>query len=73
MWFDIERAVSEAQLPEETVESILVKTRIEFPNDEMMYELHVIRALQAEQRQRMGPDAWRQRRVARRSHPSSQY
>lgn len=65
MNFDIERAIAEAQLPKEVVESILSETRAKFPDDENMYELHVIRALQAEECERMGPEEWRKRLVAR--------
>ena len=67
-WFDIERTIEETKLPEEMVQSILKEVREEFPDDDMMYELHVIRALQAELRQRLGDDAWREQVMARTEH-----
>ena len=70
MYFDIERAIAEAQLPKETVDEILAETRAEFPNegtayDDHMYELHVIRRLQGELYQRLGPEEWCKRLNAR--------
>lgn len=58
--FDIERAIRESNLPAETVEQILQDVREEYPDEDLMYELHVIRALQAEVATRLPPGMWGQ-------------
>jgi len=44
--FDIKKAIKESGLSKKEVQRILKETKKEFPDDQMMYELHVIRALQ---------------------------
>ena len=56
--FDIDRAVQESGLPAETVAHILEEVRQEFPEEELMYELHIIRALEAEAAVHMSPKQW---------------
>jgi len=43
--FDIKRVAKEYGLSQEQVEEIKRDIRCEFPKDELMYELHVIRAI----------------------------
>lgn len=43
--FSIQKAAEESGLTSEEIESISQEIRKEFPNDEMMFELHMIRAL----------------------------
>lgn len=45
--FDIKKAIKDANLSKEEEAKIKEEVRKEFPNDEMMYELHVIRAVNA--------------------------
>ncbi|MEW5936961.1 MAG: hypothetical protein AB1665_03970 [Candidatus Thermoplasmatota archaeon] len=47
MLYDIERAFKESGLSRREMERLKKKIKKEFPNDEMMYELHVVRALHA--------------------------
>jgi len=44
--FDIKKAIKESGLAEKEVKDILTEMKKEFPDDQLMYELHVIRALQ---------------------------
>jgi hypothetical protein len=64
-YYDLERAIQESGLPSRIVDDILNEVRTEFPDDEMMYELHVVRALEGELRLRMPSEAWRQRQIDR--------
>ncbi|MHA1380087.1 MAG: hypothetical protein ACTSRG_17075 [Candidatus Helarchaeota archaeon] len=43
--FDINKKCKKLGISESTLEKIINEVREEFPNDEMMFELHVIRAL----------------------------
>lgn len=43
--FDVEGAIKESTLPAPKIDRLKRGIRKEFPNDEMMYELHLIRAL----------------------------
>lgn len=63
-YYDLERLIGEAALPPDTVQSILDEVRVEFPDDEMMYELHVVRALQSEMASRMTNEEWQHRQNA---------
>jgi hypothetical protein len=45
--YDIEEAFKGSDLTEEEFEKIKSEVRSDFPNDEMMFELHVIRILNA--------------------------
>jgi hypothetical protein len=47
MIFDIEKAFENSGLSLSQIEKIKKEIRREFPDDEMMYELHVIRAIDA--------------------------
>lgn len=44
-FFDIEKAKMESGLTNETIKKISEEAKAEFPNDEMMFELHVLRAI----------------------------
>lgn len=46
-FFDIEKATKESGLSEEIIEKIKREAREEFPDDDMMYELHVLRAIES--------------------------
>jgi len=63
-YYDLERAFAEAGLPPETVEQILSDVRAEFPDDPLMFELHVVRAIDAELAARMPAAAWCERVAA---------
>lgn len=45
--FDYEKAAGEAEIPREKLEELCRTVRSEFPKDDMMYELHVLRACMA--------------------------
>jgi hypothetical protein len=45
--YDIEQAFKESGLTKKQIEKIKQEVRNDFPDDEMMYELHVIRVLNA--------------------------
>ena len=47
MIFDIEKAFKNSGIARNDFNKILDEVRQEFPNDSMMYELHVIRCLHA--------------------------
>ncbi len=47
MMYDIETAFRKSGLSANEIEKIKQEVRTEFPNDEMMYELHIIRILKA--------------------------
>jgi len=47
MMYDIEAAYKNSSLTPEEFEKIKSEVRSDFPNDEMMFELHVIRILNA--------------------------
>ena len=44
--FDIKKAIKESGLSKREVKHLLAEVKKEFPDDQLMYELHVIRALQ---------------------------
>lgn len=46
--FEIEKIVKESGLSDELIAKIKEEVRKEFPRDEMMYELHLIRAIESE-------------------------
>ena len=50
--FDVKRKSKELGISKEIFETLLREVRSEFPNDEMMFELHLIRALMAYSHQR---------------------
>ncbi len=45
--FDVERKYKELGVPKEVFTKLREEIRQEFPNDEMMFELHLIRALRS--------------------------
>ena len=47
MMYDIDAAFKSSGLTQEEFERIKQEVRSEFPNDEMMYELHIIRIFNA--------------------------
>ena len=46
-YFDYEKMARKAQIPPEKLEELSRLTRQEFPRDDMMYELHLLRACMA--------------------------
>ena len=46
-YFDYEEVAREARIPAEKLEELRHLIREEFPRDEMMYELHLLRACMA--------------------------
>lgn len=46
-YFDYERAATEARIPPDKLAELGKIIRHEFPHDEMMYELHLLRACMA--------------------------
>lgn len=53
--FNIEKIIKEAGLPMELVKTIEEEVRQEFPKDEMMYELHLMRAIETEKNKGLSP------------------
>ena len=51
--FDINKKSKELGISESTLGKIVSEIREEFPNDEMMFELHVIRALMTYSNQKL--------------------
>ena len=43
--FDIPKAIKDSHLPKKEILHLQVAIKKEFPNDQMLYELHMIRAL----------------------------
>jgi len=46
-YFDYETVAREAQIPSDKMAKLLLLIRQEFPKDDLMYELHVLRACMA--------------------------
>lgn len=59
--YDIDRAIAEAGLPTEVTDAIIREAREDYPDDEMLFELSVIRGIQGELYEHLGPEAWKQR------------
>lgn len=53
--FDVERIANESGLLNEVIERIKEEVRKEFPNDEMMCELHLMRAIESEKNKDLSP------------------
>lgn len=66
--FDIQRAIAESGLPESTVDRVLKEVEEEFQPEELMYELHCIRALDQAVREAIGYDTWLSRIRERSNH-----
>jgi len=47
-YFDINKVAEKSGLPEQVIKRIKKETREEFPVDDLMYELHLMRAIKAE-------------------------
>lgn len=45
--YDIDKAFKDSKLNQKEIDQIKKEIKMEFPHDEMLYELHVIRALNA--------------------------
>jgi len=75
MQFDIEKALKESGISPEDASRIKQYCRKEFGDDEMMYELHVIRTIKAFKEGNFPPDHTRQQaaiaREARKSYSGS--
>jgi hypothetical protein len=52
--FNIDKIVRDSGLSEWIIKRTKEEVRKEFPNDEMMYELHVMRAIEAEKNKALG-------------------
>jgi hypothetical protein len=46
--FDLDELIRNSGLPKAKVRALLKETRKEFPDDELLWELHVVRALMHE-------------------------
>jgi hypothetical protein len=46
-YFDFKKVAEEANIPKSKVEELCRVLRAEFPRDDMMYELHILRACMA--------------------------
>ena len=46
--FDIERLAKDSGLPKARVQALLKETKTEFPDDDLLRELHVVRAIMHE-------------------------
>lgn len=57
-FYDIDKAIAESGLPQEVTDGILRQAREDYPDDQMLFELHVIRAIDGELSERMGEEAW---------------
>ena len=53
MLYDIENLMKEAQLSEEEKKKIISELKEEFPQDEMLFELHLFRVIQYLKKQKM--------------------
>ncbi len=47
LYFDCKKTAYEAHIPEEKLDELSHLVRQDFPKDEMMYELHLLRACMA--------------------------
>ena len=56
MMYDIDAAFIESGLGQKHIKKIKKEVRDEFPNDDMMYELHIIRILNAIKEGYITPD-----------------
>ncbi|MCX6377089.1 MAG: hypothetical protein NTU88_13830 [Armatimonadetes bacterium] len=57
LYFDWEKMAQELGLPDESVARIVEDARREFPDDPMMCELHIIRALRSAHEASRGAEA----------------
>ena len=53
MLYDIENLMNEAQLSEKEKKKIITELREEFPQDDMLFELHLFRLVQYLKKQKM--------------------
>jgi hypothetical protein len=54
MFFDTEREAKELGIPAQVHENLKKEVRHEFPNDEMLFELHLLRVLMEYSRKKTG-------------------
>lgn len=57
-FYDVNKAIAESGLPSEVTDAIVRQAREDYPDDEMLFELHVIRGIDGELSERMGEEAW---------------
>lgn len=53
MLYDIENLIKEAKLSEKEKNKIIAEVKEEFPQDEMLFELHIFRILQHLKKQKV--------------------
>ena len=53
MLYDVENLMKEAQLSEKEKNKIITELKEEFPQDEMLFELHLFRVIQYLKKQKM--------------------
>jgi len=46
-YFDYQKVAKEMNVPDTTLKKIKKEVKVEFPEDKMMYELHVLRAIRS--------------------------
>ncbi len=61
MFFDIEKKARELGIRSEMYQKLKEEVKNEFPNDEMMFELHLLRALMEYSRKNVGMTCAEQR------------
>lgn len=63
--YDIEKAMAESGLPQDVLDEIVRDAREDYQDDEMLFELRVIRSISAEIYNRFGEEAWKKRNAER--------
>ena len=53
-FYDIDKAIAEAGLPTDVTDEIIRQAREDYPDDPMLFELHVIRGIDGELHRRRG-------------------
>ncbi len=46
-YFDYQKVAREAKIPADKMEQLIARVRVEFPDDALMYELHMLRVCMA--------------------------
>lgn len=62
---DIEKAMAESGLPQDVLDEIVREAREDYHDDEMLFELRVIRSISAEIYERFGEEVWKKRHAER--------
>jgi hypothetical protein len=52
IYFDINKIIKQSRLPDNIIERLKQEIRMEFPADDLMYELHLMRSIKAESGER---------------------